>query len=275
MIKRSQIKFHETFQPEMSYISKILQLANDNYSGTKFEISEVTGIPTGKQKGKVEPHIRYAAYMGLIHYVLDDKNYTLSLTPLGNEIFTQDLYLHETLTHWLCHYSIASPKSEAYQWNYLISQAHPGYFQGCSNDYLLSGANREFQTNCSFEEMFGPIKRCYVDGFFTDLDFVDWDQEIVFKEQMENPEYVFFYALALLDLWEQLLPDRKEITFEELMDQLKFGNYLGFNIEDCNSVLDSLTDENIISVNRQLVPATIIKLQNTSDVVPLLFSRLL
>lgn len=78
-----------------------------------------------------------------------------------------------------------------------------------------------------------------------------------------------------MDLWEQLLPDRKEITFEELMDQLKFGNYLGFNIEDCNSVLDSLTDENIISVNRQLVPATIIKLQNTSDVVPLLFSRLL
>ena len=63
MINRSLLKFHETFQPESSYLAKILDLASQNYVGTKFEISDITGIPTGKQKGKVEPHIKYASYI--------------------------------------------------------------------------------------------------------------------------------------------------------------------------------------------------------------------
>ena len=53
MVKSNALEFHETFQPEMAYIAKILQLASENYTGTKFEISDCTGIPTGKQKGKV------------------------------------------------------------------------------------------------------------------------------------------------------------------------------------------------------------------------------
>ena len=61
-----KLEFHETFQPEMTYVAKLVKLASENYAGTKFEISECTGIPTGKQKGKVVPHIRYASCMGLI-----------------------------------------------------------------------------------------------------------------------------------------------------------------------------------------------------------------
>jgi hypothetical protein len=53
MINRSQLKFHETFQPELNYISRILGLAAEGYKGSKFDISECTGIPTGNQKGKV------------------------------------------------------------------------------------------------------------------------------------------------------------------------------------------------------------------------------
>ena len=76
MIKSSALEFHETFQPELPYIAKILKLASENYSGTKFEISDCTGIPTGKQKGKVEPHIRYARCMGLIDYSIENGVYS-------------------------------------------------------------------------------------------------------------------------------------------------------------------------------------------------------
>ena len=92
MINRSQLKFHETFQPEASYITSILELANINYQGTKYQISDDTGIPTGKQKGKVEPSIKYAAFMDLISYSIDKGEYSLHLTDLGNEIFVQDKY---------------------------------------------------------------------------------------------------------------------------------------------------------------------------------------
>lgn len=275
MIKRSQIKFHESFQPELSYLSKILDLANHHFSGTKFEISEITGIPTGKQKGKVEPHIRYATYMGLINHSIDESTYTLSLTPVGEIIVAQDPYLHETLTHWILHYFISKPDSKAVQWSFLINRAHHGFLQSSSNEYLLSEANKCFQTTCSFEEMYGPIKRCYADGCLADLDFLEWDAEIKFLEQTENPELIFLYGFVLLDLWETVLPERKEITVEELSESLSYGKFLGLNMEDCHSVFDSLSDEGIVSVNKQLVPATIIKEQESSEVLPLLFSRLL
>ena len=60
MTNKFSLEFHETFKPEAPYISKILKLASENYSGTKYEISGISGIPTGEQKGKVEPHIKYA-----------------------------------------------------------------------------------------------------------------------------------------------------------------------------------------------------------------------
>ena len=59
------VNFHKTFSPQDSYITKILDLAKDNYTGTKEEISEETGIPTGKTSGKVVPHILYAQYIRL------------------------------------------------------------------------------------------------------------------------------------------------------------------------------------------------------------------
>jgi hypothetical protein len=90
MINRSQLKFHETFQPELSYIAKLLELADRDYAGDKYEISELTGIPTGKQKGKVEPHIKYAAYMGLISFTNEKGVYTLNISDVGKELFEQD-----------------------------------------------------------------------------------------------------------------------------------------------------------------------------------------
>ena len=50
MFTKTQVQFHETFQPQAEYISAVLELACNGYSGTKESISEQTGIPTGKQK---------------------------------------------------------------------------------------------------------------------------------------------------------------------------------------------------------------------------------
>ena len=93
MINRSQLLFHDTFQPEAPYLTKILELASNAYTGKKEDISCQTGIPTGKQRGKVEPHIKYATYMGLVSHKVEKGVYSLALTKLGQEVYVQDKYL--------------------------------------------------------------------------------------------------------------------------------------------------------------------------------------
>ena len=214
MIKSSALEFHETFQPEMPYIAKILKLSSENYTGTKFEMSDVTGIPTGKQKGKVAPHIRYAHCMGLIDYSLDHSAYSLWLTPLGEEVFVQDPHLHEDLSRWICHYGMTRRKSSAPQWEYLIHLAHPGFGEKISQERLFSIAATwcEVSPANMLKKVFSVVKSSYNEGCFEKLSFLTWDSSVEFHEHAEKFDLAFVYAYALLDSWERLFPDKQEIT---------------------------------------------------------------
>ena len=275
MINRSQLKFHETFQPETSYITSILELADINYQGTKFQISDQTGIPTGKQKGKVEPSIKYAAFMGLINYHNEKGTYLLNLTDLGREIFVQDKYLHEDLTKWLCHYGISRPMLGAAQWAYIVHDAHCGYMQSMSSEHVLKKANQEFELNISFEEMFGVVRRSYTDGFFSSLNYLEWDDTLSFTEHMETPELTYVYGYALLDSWDNLLPSKHEVTMTEIEEILGLGKVFGLPADEVNCVLDSLADEGMVLVNRQLFPASVVRTTETNGLISDLYSRLL
>ena len=252
MIKSSVLEFHETFQPETTYIAKLLRLASENYVGTKFDISECTGIPTGKQKGKVVPHIRYASCMGLINYSTANGVYSLQLTPLGEEVFVQDPYLHEDLTAWLCHYGMTKRGSSAPQWEYIAHSAHPGFGEKVSQDRLFSLASTwcDVSTANMLKKVFSVVKTSYTEGCFEHLNYLEWDTSITFFEHQENTDY-------------------------ELKEELGFNKIFGLNEDECNYVIDSLADEGIIMVNRQLYPATIIRTSNLTSVISRLYSRLL
>lgn len=278
MVNRSQLKFHETFQPEVGYISKILELASTNYSGNKFEISETTGIPTGNQKGKVEPHIKYASYMGLISYEYEKGIYILKLTDLGEEVYGQDPYLHEELSKWICHYGISRRNTGAPQWVFMINDAHAGFIQGISLERLLFQASNVFEGNITFEEAFGVLKRSYLDGFFSSLEYLYIDEKngrIHFTEIPEREELLYVYAYALISSWDEVLSDKQEITLVELNEKLSFGKVFGLNDDSVGEVLDELADEKILSVNRQLFPSTIIRSSNVEELIPRLYSRLM
>lgn len=278
MINRSQLKFHETFQPEVGYVAKILELASANFSGNKFEISEKTGIPTGNQKGKVEPHIRYATYMGLISFEYEKGVYSLELTPLGTEVYEQDSYLHEELTKWLCHYCISRKNKGAPQWAFMVNEAHSGFIQGITPDRLFAQASAVFDSNVTYEEAFGVMKRSYIDGFFSSLGYISINEdngEFCFNEIPEREELLYSYAYAIMCSWDDLLPDKKEITLIELNNELAFGKIFGLTDESVSEILDELADEDILTVSRQLFPATIIRTSCVEDLIPRLYSRLL
>ena len=275
MINRSLLKFHETFQPESAYLAKILDLASQSYSGTKFEISDITGIPTGKQKGKVEPHIKYASYMGLVDYNVDKGVYHLSLTEIGNEVFVQDKFLHETLTQWICHYEISRKDVGAPQWVYIVHNGHSGYYQYNSSSYHLDKANALFSTDIDFEEMFGVVKRSYTDGFFSGINYLKWEDSVEYIEHSENPELVFVYAFAILDSWKRMFPQKSEITITELLEVIEFGKIFNVNEEEVDGILDSLCNEGLLRLNRQLYPPTVIATANSDEVICNLYNRLL
>ena len=278
MLNRSQLQFHETFQPEEGYISKILELAAEKYVGNKFEISERTGIPTGKQKGKVEPHIKYASYMGLINYSCEKGFYRVSLTPLGDEVYAQDPFLHEQLSKWLCHYGITRKGKGAPQWSFLINEVHPGFIQSISSDRIMEHFSEHFSGNLSYEEIFGVTRRSYTDGFFEKLEYLHWDEEhkyVTFREISARDEFLFLYAYSMLESWSSLLKEKSEITLMELLDDLSFGKIFGLTDEVVNEILDEMSGEGIISINRQLFPTTIIRIASSDELIVRLYSRLL
>lgn len=278
MYSRSQLQFHETFQPEPGYLAKLLAMASENYVGNKYEISEKTGIPTGKQKGKVEPHIKFSAYMGLINYTCEKGVYSLSLSPLGDEIYSQDPFLHEQLSRWLCHYNIVRREKGAPQWSFLANEIHPGFIQSVTSERVMEQFRKQFDGNLSYEEIFGVMRRSYLEGFFKELEYLSIDEtnkSLSFHEISVRDELMYVYAYAMMDSWEYILPEKTEITLFELLDSLSFGKIFGLADDTVNELIDDMSGEGIISVNRQLFPTTIIKTTSSNELIAQLYSRLL
>lgn len=278
MYSRSQLQFHETFQPEPVYLAKLLALASENYVGNKYEISEKTGIPTGKQKGKVEPHIKFSAYMGLINYTCEKGVYSLSLPPIGDEIYSQDPFLHEQLSKWLCHYNIVRREKGAPQWSFWANTVHQGFIQSISSERVMEQFRKQFDGNLSYEEIFGVMRRSYLEGFFKELEYLsinETNKSLSFHENSARDELLYAYAYAMMDSWEYILPEKKEITLFELLEDLSFGKIFGLADDTVNELLDDMSGEGIISVNRQLFPTTIIKTTSSNELIAKLYSRLL
>ena len=280
MIKSSALAFHETFQPELGYIASILQLASENFSGSKYEISDCTGIPTGKNKGKVLPHIKYASYMGLINYEVNNGVYFLGLTELGRTVYDEDAYLYEELSAWLCHYGMTKRKFGAPQWEYLVHDVNPGLGNQFSQEKLYSLAST--WCDATRKEMpikvFSVVKGCYTEGCFSQLNFLSWEDKsgmIEFQEHAAQQDLIFVYAYALLDSWERLYGEQKEISEFDLKEGIGFDRIFGLNKDECDYVIESLSYEGIISVNRQLYPMTLIRQASAESVIPKLYSRLL
>ncbi len=268
--------FHETFQPEMNYIAKILELAINDYSGDKFHISEITGIPTGKEKGKVEPHIKYCKYMGLIDYAYSNGTYELSATPVGKEVWNQDKYIHEQLTMWLMHYMISRKDKGAPQWVFVDRSLNQGFNSELSSTYVSSSAQKEFGiASADVTKAFGVVKSSYQSGCFSSLNYLDWDAKLKFKEKTEEIEFGYLYAYVLADSWDELFPDKKEITFTDIINTIEFGKIFGLNDEDVDGVLDTLENIGVIKLNRQLYPVTVVRTADKDEILGNIYSLLM
>lgn len=272
MAQMVSLNFHQTFKPEKQYITAILELAEDETSRSVKEISSLTGIPNGERSGKVEPHIIYAYYMGLITYEKRDGGYCLKRTSLGETVYIEDPGLQETLTILLCHCMMQREVNGAPLWATIFKKILPLYRTGIKKDMLIKELTAPFDGKVTTKNI-APFYGAY-DSFFDSLCLLHDDGEAIRLTAVPyDKEFIYAYAYILFEYWEEMFPGQDEITSNQL-DDLFFGEVFGWDTQMEYEVLEHLSDRGIIRMNRQLMPYTILRLVETEDLVGKLYSEL-
>jgi hypothetical protein len=266
------VNFHQTFRPEKQYVAAILELSGDNEAHSVKEISALTGIPNGESSGKVEPHIYYASYMGLLDFEKKEGEYVLSRSSLGNVVFNEDPGLQENLTLLLCHCMMLREQNGAQLWSALFRKVLPQYRNGIKKDMVLKELESPFNGKINAKNI-APFYGSY-DSFFDSLGILDdLGDTIKVKSLPFDKECIYVYAYVLLSYWEEFFSEQDEITSVQL-DELGFGEAFGWDTQDEYQVLEKLSDMGLIRMNRQLMPYTILRQMDEDNIAGKLYSEL-
>lgn len=265
----SNLNFHLTFPPTAEYIIRLLEVCDSGEFLSKEEISERTGIPTGKNSGKVEPHIFYSEYMGLLENHREGGKHQLMLTPLGRELLRQDSGMQEKISVAVCHSRISSKFGGADLWVAMIKNILPKYPRGLNSLLMNDELSKLFNSNVRT----GPFFSSY-SGLFNKLDLVNKDGENVFLNASSiDKELVYVYAYSLFYEWEGTYPSQRELTADEVAG-LRIAETFGLNDKSFYSVLELMSEKNLIRFNRQLSPFTVLKLCQAKEMIPVLYDEL-
>lgn len=272
MSSQSNLNFHQTFKPERQYVGSILDIAGNIESMSVPEISSYTGIPNGKSSGKVEPHIQYSKYMGLVEAEKNEGVYTIARTELGNVVYMEDPGLQEDLTLLLCHAMMLRNSAGADMWNAVFTKVLPRYRGEIKKETLIKELENLFDGKAN-KKNFAPFLGSY-EEMFSSLDILMINAETVcLKEKTYNKEYIYLYGYILFELWDELYMGQDEISSIQLTE-LNFGKIFGWDEQSEHEVLEYLADKGIIRLNRQLVPYTIFRLSDKDEVMKRLYSEL-
>lgn len=264
--------FHESFPLQVIYLSEIFQLASENYYGSKYEISNLTGIPTGDTSGKVEPHIKYLEFMGLINSELELGKYKLSLTKLGEVIFKADRYIMQDVTKKLMHYNLTRKSKGAPQWSFLFRD----YPYDFNIPILFSKIVDNGKLTYGKEVHLSPVRTIYNNGDFSSISPVEFeDKYITFKGCYASSECNNLYAYTLLKELEDLNMNESEFTLEKVFEDIKWQKGFGFEYDTALEVLDDLNYMGIIKLNKQLNPMTLIVNKRSDDLINQLYDDLI
>lgn len=272
MASQGNLNFHQSFKPEKQYIGSILDVANSADSLGVQEISAYTGIPNGKSSGKVEPHISYAKFMGLIEAEKKDGAYSLSRTDLGNIVYMEDPGLQEDLSILLCHAMMLRNSNGADMWNAVFTKILPMYRGKMKKDMLLKELEQMFDGKAN-KKNFAPFIGSYEEMFASTNMLKMGTENISLNDAIYNKEFIYLYSFILFELWDEMFLDQEEISSVQL-DTLNFGRIFGWDEQREYEVLEHLSDKGIVRLNRQLVPYTILRLTDKKMIMEKLYSEL-
>ena len=258
------VHFHQTFPPTPNYIGRILAIA-DGQKRSSREVSDLTGIPQGESSGKVVPHLKYAAYMGLIEPDVSAPQ----LTPLGQLVLDEDRGCSEDLTQWLLHSRLCSAAG-APMWRFFVRDLLRQNRGNLSKEYLSSQMQARFGT-----VKYTPVLTTYQE--LSGINYLSTDRitgAISLNSQRVHREYLYLYGYDLLSEWAYLFPGQNEITSIE-MGVLASASCFALTETQWFEVLEQLSSVGICRINKQLTPFTVIRMASTQSAEENLYSLLI
>ncbi|MDK2584449.1 hypothetical protein QOZ83_01135 [Romboutsia sedimentorum] len=271
------LNFHASFNPDFEYIAKIVQIADDCEGLSKEEISGLTGMPTGASSGKVEPHINYAKFMNLIDFKKEGNKYHIYSTSLGNVIKNEDLYFLENLSKLICNYFLTSKIYGAPMWYRIVRYMRNKYGSEIKESVALKDLSDEFNIKINMT----PFRSCYKnDKSLASLNLinvqeVDNENVFTFNKNKYDDENIYVYAYTLIRDLEGLDFNRKEFLINEVFEIIAWHRGYCWDEDIAMMILEKLNDLNIISLNRQLNPITVIINTKSEDIVNEIYSLLI
>lgn len=267
---RLPLTFHNTFAPEVPYLSKIMYFAACQRQGNKNEISDATGIPTGTSSGKVGPTINYAQGMGLIQVERgSDYGFALSLTDLGKEVFEQDRYLKENVTQWLLHLMFCRREGGAEAWYKVFAEGDLPLGKRFSSEDVSKYLHTK-------KENVSPLWRMYLNesGFTLCHVLEEKGGLLVRGFAPESSEYFYAYAYFLLFLWEEHFPNDQQVATSDFETTTKAFATLGFRELEANVLIDWMANSGFLKVDRLTGEPLLLKMVGANKVIRNLYDNL-
>lgn len=272
---RLPVSFHMSFQPERHYLCALLSFAQKRTTASVEEISESTGIPTGKSTGKVRPLLQYAQGMGLLNVEATAKTgqMTLSLLPLATIVLREDPPLLEENTQWALHLMLCRKNGGAEVWHSVFvngAEALGSRFSEQKFDEFL--ANRFG----SSRDPIGPLIRTYSDpaGLGRAAAISQKNSFIELRKVPTQPAMYDTVGALFFMIWDTELPENKQIALKELEGASGLMAATGWNPQEQAQFLTEMEMLGWVKVDRQTGDPILTRLIPTNKILKVMYDRL-
>ena len=258
--KRLSRNFHRTFKPERQYINAMLKFAAAGKSGELKAISAETGIPMGESSGKAPAILDYCRGMGLIRLSPQSPASVKipELTPFGRIVLLEDPFLKETITQWIAHFNLCSPKTGAETWYQVFFTGVQNLGPHFTRDQLKSHLQLIFNTQ-SQKKLIGPLIGMYEDeSAFKVCGALYSDNNTIYRAPAPVlDELARGYGAWMLQLIYDYFPGLHQISSTDLDKTAGWKTIPGWSVSSSIDLLQILEQKAMISVDRQMDPGLI------------------
>lgn len=274
-VNRLPVSFHMSFQPERHYLSSLLSFAQKCTIASIDEISERTGIPTGKSTGKVRPLLQYAQGMGLLDVEALGKagQVKLSLLPLGITVLREDPPLLEENTQWALHLMLCRKNGGAEVWHAVFVGAVDALGKRFSETQFDEFLANRFGSS---RDPIGPLIRTYMDptGLGKAAAIFQQDSSIEVRKVPVQPAMYDMVAALLFMAWDTEFPTNKQVALKELEGASCLMAATGWNSHEQAQFLAEMEQVGWVKVDRQTGDPILTRLINTHGILDVMYDRL-
>lgn len=275
------LNFPQTFLPDRRYLAILLAQVKAGLAGTKEEISQKTGIPTGQNTGKVLPMLFYAYCSDLIALEKAGTTFDTKLTPLGELVSKEDPYFKADFTLLLIHLKLSQANivPRAVAWHYLFARLKREIGVKFTVQDYCEGLEKDFGKLNYIRPLCRLVCRSYEkQNFFgpTALVSATENAEHYCHERMPSDnEYWPLYTYFIYSQWEQHFFENQQLEWLEFDRVTYFSTLLSWPYEHVLNFLQKRAASGWFQLDLMSGAPVIARRRNLEDALCALYSELI